>query len=45
LTGDFEAARDATILRALPTLQTINGKPAAEFWKEADADSKSPVDE
>jgi len=31
---DFEPKRDAEILRSIPTLKTINGKPAAEFWKE-----------
>jgi hypothetical protein len=31
---DFRAERDAKILRSLTTLQTINNKPAAEFWKE-----------
>ena len=25
------------ILRALKTLETINGKPVAEFWKAVDA--------
>jgi hypothetical protein len=28
--------RDAEILRSLKTLQTINGKPAAAFWKQVD---------
>jgi hypothetical protein len=28
--------RDAEILRSIKTLETINGKPAAEFWKEVD---------
>jgi eukaryotic-like serine/threonine-protein kinase len=37
----FKAERDATILRAMPTLKTINDKPAAEFWKEVDAKAKS----
>jgi hypothetical protein len=40
LTCDFKAERDATILRAIPTLQTINDKPAAQFWKEVDAKNK-----
>jgi hypothetical protein len=31
-------AKDAnkTILKQLTTLQTINGQPAAEFWKQVD---------
>ncbi len=31
---DFQAARDAKILRAMKTLETINGKPVEEFWKD-----------
>jgi hypothetical protein len=27
----------AAILRSIGTLKTINGQPAAEFWKEVDA--------
>jgi hypothetical protein len=38
LTCDFVAQRDAAILRSISTLETINGKPAADFWKEVDAD-------
>ncbi|MGP0062343.1 MAG: protein kinase domain-containing protein [Isosphaeraceae bacterium] len=34
---DFKAERDAMILRAIPTLETINDKPAAQFWKAVDA--------
>ena len=34
---DFKPERDAEILRSIKTLETINGKPAAEFWKEVDA--------
>jgi eukaryotic-like serine/threonine-protein kinase len=34
---DFKPERDAEVLRSIRTLKTINGKPAAEFWKEADA--------
>jgi formylglycine-generating enzyme required for sulfatase activity/Leucine-rich repeat (LRR) protein len=34
---DFLPERDAEVLRSLRELQTINGKPAAEFWKELDA--------
>jgi hypothetical protein len=33
---DFQRKRDAEILRSLTTLEKINGKPAAEFWKEVD---------
>lgn len=33
---DFQPERDAEILRAIKTLQTINGKPAAEFWKDVE---------
>jgi serine/threonine-protein kinase len=31
---DFKLARETAFLRSLKTLETINGKPAAEFWKE-----------
>jgi Leucine-rich repeat (LRR) protein len=34
---DFNAERDAALLRSIKTLETINGKPAAEFWKEVEA--------
>ncbi len=34
---DFKPERDVEILRSLKTLETINGKRAAEFWKEVDA--------
>jgi hypothetical protein len=33
---DFKPERDADILRSIKTLEKINDKPAAEFWKEAD---------
>jgi hypothetical protein len=33
---DFQRARDAELLRSLTTLEQINLKPAAEFWKEVD---------
>jgi hypothetical protein len=33
---DFQRERDAEFLRSFTTLETINGKPAAEFWKEVD---------
>ena len=32
---DFRPQRDTEILRAFTTLQTINGAPVAQFWKEA----------
>ena len=31
---DFDAARDTAWLRSIKTLESINDKPAAEFWKE-----------
>ena len=34
---DFKAERDAALLRSIKTLERINDKPAAEFWKEVDA--------
>jgi hypothetical protein len=34
LSCDFQAARDAKILRVIKTLETINGMPAEQFWKE-----------
>jgi len=33
---DFRPGRDTKILRSINTLETINRKPAAEFWKEVD---------
>ncbi|MDA0833414.1 MAG: SUMF1/EgtB/PvdO family nonheme iron enzyme [Planctomycetota bacterium] len=30
---DFQPERDTELLRSIKTLETINGKPAAEFWK------------
>jgi len=33
LSCDFQAKRDAEILRSLTTLEKINGQPAADFWK------------
>jgi hypothetical protein len=33
---DFQASRDGKILRAIKTLETINLKPVADFWKEMD---------
>ncbi len=37
---DFEPERDTELLRSIKTLETINGKPAAEFWKDAAAQQK-----
>ncbi len=37
LNGPFELWRDTEILRSIKSLVTINGQPAAEFWKEVDA--------
>jgi hypothetical protein len=34
---DFKPERDADILRSIKTLEKINDKPAAEFWKAVDA--------
>ena len=33
---DFQPERDTEILRSLTTLERINEKPAADFWKEVD---------
>ena len=30
---DFQMLRDAIVLRAIKTLEKINGQPAAEVWK------------
>lgn len=35
---NFEASRNAKFLRTIKTLKTINGKAAADFWKEADGE-------
>jgi serine/threonine protein kinase len=32
----FQRERDAALLRSLTTLERINDKPAADFWKEVD---------
>jgi hypothetical protein len=32
----YRPEQDGDIIRSLKTLLSINGKPAAEFWKEAD---------
>jgi hypothetical protein len=42
LNCDFKPERDAAILREIKTLETINGKPAAQFWKDVDALPKKP---
>jgi hypothetical protein len=42
LNCDFQPERDAAILRSIKTLEQINAKPAAEFWKEVDA--QKPAD-
>jgi hypothetical protein len=36
LSWDFQRERDPEILRSLTTLERINDKPAADFWKEVD---------
>ena len=33
---DFKPERDTEILRSIKTLETINSKPAAKFWKEVE---------
>ena len=33
---DFRAERDAKTLRAITSLEEINGVPAEKFWKDAD---------
>ena len=33
---DFKPEGDASILRSIKTLETINNKPAAAFWREVD---------
>lgn len=40
LNCDFRPERDAAILRSIKTLETINDKAAAQFWKEVDAPAK-----
>lgn len=34
---DFKPFRDTELLRAIKTLERINNKPTAEFWKDVDA--------
>jgi len=36
--GEFKKPADHENIRAITTLERINGKPAAEFWKEVDAE-------
>jgi serine/threonine protein kinase len=44
LSCDFQAKRDAAILRSIKTLEQINGKSAQAFWNEVDAmpDAQKP---
>jgi serine/threonine protein kinase/CubicO group peptidase (beta-lactamase class C family) len=39
----FRPERDTEILRSIKTLETINGKPAAQFWKEVDGQKRDPI--
>lgn len=39
---EFKAERDTDLLRSITTLETINFKPAAEFWKEVEQEGKKP---
>lgn len=34
---DFQPARDTQLLRSIKSLQSINNKPVAEFWKDVEA--------
>ncbi len=38
---DYQPERDGEVLRSLTSLEQINGKPAAEFWKEQEK-TKAP---
>jgi serine/threonine protein kinase len=40
---DFKSERDTEILRSIKTLETINYKPAAEFWKDVAANQAKPA--
>jgi hypothetical protein len=40
----FDPKRDTEILRSIKTLETINGLPAAEFWKQVEAGTVPPGD-
>ncbi len=42
LKWDFKRDSGSEILRSMKTLETINGKPAAEFWKEVDEQQPTP---
>ena len=33
---DFKPERDTELLQSITTLQSINEKPALEFWKEVE---------
>ena len=37
---DFNPERDTELLRSIKTLETINGKPAVEFWKDIEEQQK-----
>ena len=37
---DFKSERDTDLLRSIKTLETINDKPVAEFWKEVEGKDK-----
>ncbi len=39
-TRDFKPERDTELLHSIKTLEKINGKPAAEFWKEVEEQQK-----
>jgi hypothetical protein len=36
LSFDFNPERDTELVRSIKTLETINNKPVAEFWKEVE---------
>jgi Leucine-rich repeat (LRR) protein len=40
LEGDFDPQRDGAVLRAIRTLETVNGRPAAEFFEQAGIERK-----
>lgn len=40
VTLDFKPERDTELLRSIKTLETINDKPVAEFWKEVEKQQK-----
>ncbi len=40
LSIDFKPERDTDVLRSIKTLETINNKPVAEFWKEVEEQQK-----